>query len=125
MRAGDIILFTNALGSAMQMVSDVNGQVVTFAAGDAMGLNQRAAPQGTLMQLTSGPGVFPPTTATRINLVSYYIDNATDPTTPRLVRQVNLGARLAVALGIENLQMTYDLVDGATNPSNVETPPSS
>jgi hypothetical protein len=122
-RAGDIILFTNALGSAMQMVSDVSGQVVTFAAGDAMGLNQRAAPQGTLMQLTSGPGVFPPTTATRINLVSYYLDNATDPTTPRLVRQVNLGARLAVALGIENLQMTYDLVDGATNPSNVETPP--
>ena len=31
--------------------------------------------------------------------------------------------RLAIALGVENLQFTYDLVDGTTNPSNVETPP--
>jgi hypothetical protein len=120
---GDIILFNNALGTAAQAVTAINGQLVTFAAGDPMGLNQRNAPQGTLMQLTSGPGAFPPTTATRLVLVSYYIDVTTDPNVPRLVRQVNLGQRLAIALGVENLQFTYDLVDGTTNPSNVETPP--
>ena len=55
-------------------------------------------------------------------MVSYYLDTTTDPTLPRLVRQVNDGARLAIALGVENLQLTYDLVDGVTNPTNVETP---
>jgi hypothetical protein len=123
LRLGDIVLFNNALGTAVQTVTAINRQLVSFAAGDAMGLNQRNAPQGTLMQLTSGPGVFPPTTATRLVLVSYYIDVTTDPNVPRLVRQVNLGQRLAIALGVENLQFTYDLVDGTTNPSNVETPP--
>lgn len=120
--AGDIILFTNGLGSAMQMVSSVNGQVVTFATGDSLGLNQRTAPNGTILRLQSA-GVYPPTTATRINMVSYYIDNTTDVTLPRLIRQVGNGPRRAIALGAENLQFSYDLVDGTTNPSNVETPP--
>jgi hypothetical protein len=57
-----------------------------------------------------------------VNLVSYYIDAVTDPALPRLVRQVNMNARLAIALGIENYQVTYDLVDGGANPTNVETP---
>ena len=39
-------------------------------------------------------------------MVSYYIDVVTDPTLPRLVRQVNNGAPLAIALGVENLQFT-------------------
>jgi hypothetical protein len=122
-QAGDIILFTSALGSAMQMVTATNGtQTVTFAPGDSLGLNQRAAPQGTIMQLQSAPGVFPPTTATRLMMVSYYLDNATDPTLPRLVRQIGDGPRLTIALGTENLQFSYDIVDGTTNPSNVETP---
>ncbi len=58
----------------------------------------------------------------RVWLVSYYIDSTTDPQVPRLIRQVNAGSRLAIALGVENLQFTYDLIDGITNPSNVETP---
>lgn len=120
--AGDIIMFTNALGSAMQMVTSVNAQVVTFATGDSLGLNQRTAPNGTIMLLQS-LGVYPPTTATRLNMVSYYIDNTTDATLPRLIRQVGNGPRRAIAMGVENLQFTYDLVDGTTNPSNVETPP--
>ncbi|MCC7008875.1 MAG: hypothetical protein IT184_08670 [Acidobacteria bacterium] len=120
---GDIILFSNALGNAMQMVTATNGtQTVTFAAADALGLNQRAAPQGTLMQLQSAPGTFPPTTATRLLMITYYIDATTDPALPRLTRQVNAGPRRAIALGAENLQLTYDLVDGTTNPSNVESP---
>lgn len=120
-QAGDLILFSNASGNAVQMVTSRTGQTVFFAAGDAMNLNQRGAAQGTIMNLGRA-GTFPPTTATRINLISYYIDVVTDPALPRLVRQVNMGARPAIALGIENYQVTYDLVDGGANPTNVENP---
>jgi hypothetical protein len=123
LRAGDIVLFTNANGSAMQAVSDVAGQVVSFATGDALGLNQRTALNGTIFDLQSSPGVYPVTTAQKVVMVSYYIDAMTDPAVPRLVRQVNAGNRLAIALGAENLQITFDLVDGTTNPSNVDTIP--
>lgn len=123
-RAGDIILFSNSRGFALQMVTQTpTTQVVTFAEGDAMRLNQRSAPQGTIMNLRQSPGVFPPTSATRVLMVSYYLDTVTDPSLPRLVRRVNMGNRLAIAMGIENLQITYDLVDGVTNPTNVSTPP--
>jgi hypothetical protein len=121
---GNLILFSNALGTALQMVTaPPAGQVVTMGAGDPLGLNQPAAAQGTLVSLQTAPGVYPPTTATRVTMVSYYVDAITDPTMPQLVRQVGAGARLAIARGVENLQLTYDLVDGTVNPTNVATPP--
>jgi hypothetical protein len=122
-RTGDIILFSNALGNAIQMVTGTDGtQTIPFAAGDPMGLNQRAVAGGSIMDLQSTPGVYPPTTATRITMVSYYIDVVTDPALPRLVRQVGLGPQLAIAMGLENIQITFDLVDGVLNPANIETP---
>ena len=121
-QAGDLILFSNAFGNALQMVTGTDGQTVIFDTGDPMNLNQRAAAQqGTIINLRDG-AEFPPTTATRVNLISYYIDSVTDPALPRLVRQVNMGARLAIALGVENYQITYDLVDGGANPTNIEMP---
>jgi hypothetical protein len=117
---GDLILFINSQGSALQMVTRVAGQSAFFDAGDAMNLNQRAAAAGTVMQLQSSPGVYPLTTAMRVLMVSYFIDSVTDPTTPRLARQINFGPPLAIAIGAENLQFTFDLVDGVTNPANVE-----
>jgi hypothetical protein len=123
LQAGDVILFSNALGNALQMVTTTpTSQTVTFAAGDPMNLNQRGAAAGSVMNLQSSPGVFPPTTATRVLIVSYFVDTTTDPTLPRLVRRINMGQNLAIAMGVENLQVTYDLVDGVTNPTNVDTP---
>jgi hypothetical protein len=75
------------------------------------------------MNLQSSPGVFPPTTATRVWLVSYYVDTTTDATLPRLVRRINMGDTLAIAMGVENLQITYDIIDGVTNPTNLEALP--
>ena len=124
LRVGDLILFSNAQGNAMQAVTRISGgQTVFFDPMDPLALNQPAAASGTLLGLQSSPGVFPPTTATRISMISYYVDNVTDPNLPRLVRQVNGGARLAISLGVENLQITYDFVDGATNPTNVPDAP--
>jgi type II secretory pathway pseudopilin PulG len=120
-RAGDLIAFSNALGNTIQCVTQVTGQVMVFAAGDPFQLNQPGAPQGSILQLQSG-GVFPPTTATRVWLVSYYLDTTTDPNTPRLIRRINDRPGETVALVLEDMQLTYDLVDGVTNPTNVESP---
>jgi len=123
LKVGDVVLFTNPLGSAMQVVTQTNNnQTVNFGLNDALGLNQRGAAQGTIMNLQAG-GAFPPTTATRILIISYYLDTVTDPSLPRLQREVNGGVPLAIALGVENLQMTYDFVDGVTNPTNQEAIP--
>ena len=118
---GDLILFSNSLGETVQEVTGVNKQVVSFAADDPLNLNQPGAAQGSIMQLQTG-GVFPPTTATRIWMVTYYLDYTTDPATPRLIRRINNNAGQVVGLVLENLQFSYDLVDGVTNPTNVKSP---
>jgi hypothetical protein len=77
-----------------------------------------------------GP-TFIPTTASRIRMISFYLDATTDPTRPRLVRRMNNGDPITfnnalgnvVAFDIENLQITYDLADGVTNPTNVKMTP--
>ncbi len=123
-REGDLILFSNALGNALQMVTEnAISQIVTFAMNDDMRLNQRGVPEGTLMNLRDSSGAFPPTTATRVWMVSYYVDTTTNPGLPRLVRRINMGDTLAIAMGVENIQITYDIVDGVTNPTNLETLP--
>lgn len=128
-RPGDLILFTNAQGNAIQQVTRVSGgQTVFFDAGDFYGFNQTGAPQGTLVQIRPG-ATFPvdpvtgltQTTATRIWMISYYIDSATDPNLPRLMRQINFGAPQPVALAAENLQLSYDMEDGIN--TNVKAPP--
>lgn len=131
---GDLFMFTNSTpnGSAIQMVTRRTGtpptQVAYFDAGDPLNLNQRAAEDGTIIQLQSSPGVYPATTATRIRMVTYFID--TNRTPPQLVRCLNAecvtdpNGRRTVAFGIENLQFSYDLVDGVTNPADVKNPDS-
>jgi hypothetical protein len=120
-RPGDLIAFSNALGNTLQYVTRVSGQQMFFEQDDPMNLNQPNAAQGSITQIRN-PGGFPPTTAMRVWLVSYYLDYNTDPNTPRLIRRINNRTGNAVALVLENLQLTYDLVDGVTNPSDVETP---
>ena len=120
---GDLIMFSNALGNAIQEVTSVSGQTLRFAAGDGLNLNARSDPQGTMKQLenTTNAGVpngtFPPTTATRIWMITYYLDNVTDPLHVRLVRRVNWNPGQPVGETIENLQFKYNFVDGVTNPS--------
>lgn len=119
-KPGDLILFSNAVGNAIQTVTSVQGQVMTFAsasATDAFQFNQRTATSGTVLQIRSG-GVFPTTSATRVTFVSYYIDTVTAPGQARLMRREGFQTPRLVAMGIENLQLTYDIVDGTTNPTN-------
>ena len=119
---GDLILFSNALGDAVQQVTSVNGQRVNFAEGDSMNLNQRTAPAGTILQLQDGPGSFPTTTGRRIWMITYFVDNTT-ATAPKLMRIVNNGTPRPIALDVEDVQFTFDLVDGYANPADVDEPP--
>lgn len=121
-RAGDLIALSNANGSTLSYVTGVDGQQIFFNSGDPLRLNQPNASQGSITQLAND-GVFPPTTATRILMVTYYLDYAFDPDNPRLMRKVNDSPGQPIALVVEDLQLTYDLVDGDQNPAGVETPP--
>ena len=51
-------------------------------------------------------------------MITYYVDSATDPTHPRLMREVNFNAPQPVAESLENLQFTYNFADG-TSPAPV------
>jgi prepilin-type N-terminal cleavage/methylation domain-containing protein len=124
--SGDLIMFSNAKGNAIQEVTSVAGQTVNFVAGDGLNLNARSDPQGTMFQLENTNlvggvnvpnGTFPPTTATRIWMITYYLDNITDPLHVRLIRRTNWNPGQPVGETIENLQFKYNFVDGVTNPS--------
>ncbi len=57
-------------------------------------------------------------------MITYYLDPTTNPRQPRLMRQINLNPAQPVGEVLENLQISYDLVDGVTNPNNVKDPAS-
>jgi prepilin-type N-terminal cleavage/methylation domain-containing protein len=136
---GDLIMFSNANGNAIQTVTSVSGQTLTFAsglaAGDAYNLNGTGKPAGTLIQLQNSTtnssgnkvylGTYPPTTASRIWMISYYLDDVTDPGHVRLIRRTNFNPGVAVGETIENLQFTYNYVNGSTVLANQAGVPAS
>ncbi|MGA7623214.1 MAG: prepilin-type N-terminal cleavage/methylation domain-containing protein [Candidatus Acidiferrales bacterium] len=114
---GNLIMFQNQNGTALEYVTSVAGQKISFAGGDPAGLNATGQPAGTVTQLGPG-GVFPPTTITRVWMVAYYLDSTTSPSHPQLIRQVNYpnypaGAPVnpptAIADNIELLSFSYDI----------------
>lgn len=122
---GDLVMFSNTKGSTIMAVTSASGTTATFAPGDAFNLNGRSGDTGgTIWQLQTStacggaPACFPPTTAARIWMISYYLDNITSPPYVRLIRQVNFNPPTPVGETLENLQFTYNFVDGATNPAN-------
>jgi hypothetical protein len=108
---------------------DVANRRLTFAAGDSLNLNQPAAAAGNLAALNAADPANTPSAAriSRVRMITYYLDATTDPDHPRLVRRINNGHATvydnslgnAVAIDVENLQFSFDLVNGTTNPSGV------
>ena len=85
-----------------------------------MGAPLRKLP-GTILQLqnvTNGNpnGTYPPTSATRLWMITYYLDNTTDPQHPRLMREVNFNTPQPVAESIEYAQFLYNFADGSATP---------
>jgi len=124
----DLIMFSSPTGGiALLAVTGISGQTLTFAKGDPYDLNGRTETQGTINYLASGTGCtgstlanscFANTTATRVWMVSYYLDNTTSPPYVRLIRQLGMNSPTPVGETLENLQFTYNFIDGSTNPSN-------
>ncbi len=122
---GNLIMFQNQYGTALEYVTSTNGgQTINFAADDPAGLNAPSAatyPNGTVAALLANGAV--PTTITRVWMVTYYLDSTTNPQHPQLVRQVNYpGYPTAatqsnppqqIADDIEALGFTYDITNSA------------
>jgi hypothetical protein len=103
---------------------------LTFANGDSLNLNQPAAASGNLAALNAAAPANNPasTNITRVRMITYYLDATTDARHPRLVRRINNGhptsfsnlLGTAVAMDIENMQLSYDISNGTNNPGNVK-----
>jgi hypothetical protein len=115
---GNLIMFHNANGTALEYVTSVAGQTINFAGGDPAGLNQTGKTSGTVSALQNPGGGFPPTSITRIWMVTYYLDTTTNPSKPMLVRQVNYPNYPAgapanppqqIGDSIEGLTFSYDI----------------
>jgi type II secretory pathway pseudopilin PulG len=121
---GDLLMIYNANNSngILQTVTSVAGQKLNFASGDAFNLNGRTTSEtaGTIKQLQNlsaagvPNGTYPPTSATRVWMITYYLDATTDPNHPMLMRAVNFNTPQPVAETLENLQFAYNFADGTT-----------
>lgn len=123
-KTGDVLLFTNVNGTAIQTVTSTNSNTVYFAVADVFNFNQRGVTQGSLMQIrNASPAVFPETTVVRLQVLTYYVDALTTPGMPRLTRRLNHFTPQALAGVVEDLNISYDLVDGNTNPTQINSLP--
>jgi len=136
--AGQLVMLEKGTETTLVQITAVdNIQTALFTVGDSLRLNQTGAAAGNVPALRAAapPDVLPaapapqviPTTATRIRMITYYLDTTTTPNRPRLVRRMNNGDPAVfnnslgstVAFEVTNLQLTYDLADGGANPTNV------
>jgi len=119
-KSGDLILFTSPNGStAIQTVTRVDTSNVYFESNsnDTFNLNQRTVTAGSITQILGTV-----LTAQRVLMYTYYVD-ATSGRPPRLMRKLNQFAGQALVGIVEDLELSYDLVDGTTNPTNVRNLP--
>jgi len=116
LKVGDVLLLYGQGGQAVGEITQVNaGGQVGFNPGVGNGelrVNQVGASVGNVNNIIHPPGppAFLDTSARRIFIITYYIDNS-DPDIPLLMRQVNAHPPMAVAEYVENLQITYDIYD--------------
>jgi prepilin-type N-terminal cleavage/methylation domain-containing protein len=126
---GDLILFTNPIGQALQTVTRTDATNVYFEANsnDAFGLNQRNVTAGSITQILSTPDAngqpaYQGMTAQRVFMYTYYVDSSIMGE-PHLIRQLNNSTPQALAGIVEDLELSYDIVDGTVNPSHVKSLP--
>jgi prepilin-type N-terminal cleavage/methylation domain-containing protein len=114
-QVGDLMLVKRASNTALVYVTavDVNPLIFTAnAAGDPSNLNQFGATSGSLAQLGSSPAAPAiDTEVRRIKMTTYWIQETAG--VPYLMRQENYRAPVQVGLGVDNLEIAYDVIDGA------------
>lgn len=129
-KPGQLLLFASASGATtIQTVTATTPTTVTCQPGnnnDWFNFNQPGAANGSILSLrdlqADGTFAFGQVTATRVAMVTYYVDSSV-AATPRLVRRENNFAAQALAGVVEDLEITYDLVDGIINPVKIDELP--
>jgi prepilin-type N-terminal cleavage/methylation domain-containing protein len=126
-RPGDIVLFKNTRGMALQTVTRLDSTHIYFDADDWFELNQRTAAQGTILHIKHAADTTTAwteqTSMFRLLLTTYYVDAVSTPGSPRLMRQTNHFTPQSLSGAVEGLSFTYDLVDGTHNPVDVPSLP--
>lgn len=130
MQVGDLVLVKNALGTALQTITSMDSTHIYFGNNlDWFHFNQFSASQVPIILIKQTPtttsvwGTNDKTSLFRAMMITYYVDNTTTPGSPRLMRQVNHYTPQALAGIVEDLDVTYDLVDGINNPTNITSLP--
>jgi prepilin-type N-terminal cleavage/methylation domain-containing protein len=123
---GDLVLL-QANGGAMALLSissvNLGGNSIVFnSATDPFKLNNSGKSSGTIaqIQLPALSGTYTTTTATRVWMDTYYIDNS-NPLAPMLMRQVNMKAAQEVGEVVENMTFVYDVVVAGSVPPTVSS----
>jgi hypothetical protein len=129
-KPGQLLMFHNVGGNnTIQTVTAVTPTTVTFqpnSAIDWFNFNQAGAAAGNILQLrdmTLAPPAFNQISVARVTMLTYYVDATTTPSVPRLYRQQNNFLAQALAGVVEDLELSYDLVDGVYNPVKIASLP--
>jgi prepilin-type N-terminal cleavage/methylation domain-containing protein len=117
-KAGDLIMLSNSLGTAVGEVTDLNPGGITFADADALNINQNGAAQNNIKAISNGAN----TIAYRLFAVTYYLTVPLNGDTPRLMRQVNGLDPVPVADNIINLQFAYDTYNSVNTALDANQP---
>ncbi|HTV01419.1 MAG TPA: hypothetical protein VMF13_12800, partial [Luteitalea sp.] len=132
-QVGDLIMFTKQSMSTLKYVTAVAGNTASFAVGDPLSLNQTGVTvPGTLAQyvsvvaetakcvvITPGCQQVVPSVATRIRMISYYLDPVDNGQGLRLMRRINARPPTVVAFSVDRLAFSFDLIDDDDNPTEV------
>lgn len=124
-QVGDLMWVTRNGARAVLYVTGVNANPLIFtaaAAGDPTRFNQLGATTGSMAQLGSTPVAgLPDVRISRIKMTTYWVE--VQAGMPYLMRQDNYRAAMQVGLGVENLELAYDVfANGAlTRVNNVFT----
>jgi hypothetical protein len=114
---GDLFFFSNPIGTTIQTVTRIESPNVYFESNDPFRFNQPSAEAGSITQLLGST-----MSIRRVLMFTYYVHQDSWGT-PRLMRALNMFNPQALAGVIEDLTLSYDLVDGVYNPTNVKTLP--
>ena len=112
---GDLLMFMDVnSNAAIQTVTRVQDSTVFFDSNgdDPFSFNQRNVTAGSITQILGQT-----LSVQRVTMYTYYVDPGNGA--PRLMRQYNNSTPQALAGVVEDLALSFDLVDGSVNPTAV------
>lgn len=128
LQVGDLVVLTTGSQSVIGSITSLPGQSkLNFAASDPLNINQPSASNGNISSLKVNNAFPANIMAYRLLLITYFVEQlpgpdgklGTDDDTIRLMKQINLQAPIPVVENVENLQISYDVIDDSSgNPDS-------